>query len=180
MKWTDLRKHLEALSRDEMLGLIQGLHKLSDQNKRWLDHQCTQERNQDYLEECKTKVARLVYDTRRITPNMPNFREAKKVISEYKKTTRDTAGTLQLMMTYIEYGHAFTNAFGDINGSFYGTLGNAWETFSKELQAHPAAPQLYEEHFRDALLDMRDQSNIGWGYGDLVKEIVGELEGVFS
>ncbi|MBT7071390.1 MAG: hypothetical protein HN975_10940, partial [Anaerolineae bacterium] len=116
-----------------------------------------------------------VYDPKRKFPDNPRFRDAKKVITEYKKATKDLRGTLDLMLTYVERGHAFTNDFGDIDEPFYNTLLNMFERFATELKMSPARRELYDL-FRKRLLKMRATSEIGWGYGDEIKDTVSELE----
>src|SRR5689334_11242652 len=48
-----------------------------------------------------------------------NLREARQAIRDYRKATSDLAGTLELMMTYVENGTAFTREYGDISEGFY-------------------------------------------------------------
>lgn len=79
------------------------------------------------------------------------------------------------MLTYVERGHAFTNDFGDIDEPFYNTLLNMFERFTTELKMSPARRELYDL-FRGRLLKMRATSEIGWGYGDEIKDTVDELE----
>ncbi len=110
---------------------------------------------------------------------MPRFREAKKVISEYKKATQDLVRTLDLMLTYVERGHAFTNDFGDIDMPFYEALINMLDRFATELKKSPARHELYAR-FRERLLRMNRTANIGWGYGDFVHDTVGELEAALN
>ncbi len=176
MTWLNLRKTLKELSPEQLLELLKGLHDLSPQNKAWLQRQLSPMPNAEYLEECRQKVIKAVYNPMRKFPDMPKFREAKKVITEYKKAAKDPAGTLDLMLTYVERGHAFTNDFGDIDGPFYDALCNMLEKFVDELQAHPAAPALYKDRFRARLQKMNRTAEIGWGYGDFVHETFSELE----
>lgn len=178
MSWTDLRKIIKELPPEQLASLLKGLHDLSPQNKAWLETQLMPMPSLEYLQACRKKVVNLVYSERptRGIPRDPQFREAKKVISEYKKSTRDPVGTLDLMLIYIERGHAFTNDFGDIDDPFYTALTNMLGKFAEELQAHPAARSLYRDLFRGRLLQMNRTADIGWGYGDFVRETVGELE----
>jgi hypothetical protein len=143
MPWNDLRKSLEDLSKEQVVELLKGLHDLSPQNKAWLRGKLLPV-GQDvtYLEECRRKVVKAVYDPARKTPTMPHFRDAKGVIAEYRKSTRDLRGTLDLMLTYIERGHAFTNDFGDIDEPFYDALINMLERFAVELRSSPARREM--------------------------------------
>jgi hypothetical protein len=176
MPWSDLRESLQELPWEQMIDLFKGLHDLSPQNKAWLRGKLLPI-GQDiaYLEDCRRKVIKAVYDPARKLPEMPHFRDAKRIISEYRKSTRDLRGTLDLMLTYVERGHAFTNDFGDIDEPFYDALINMLERFAVQLRSSPAKHEMYAE-FQPRLLEMRRSSDIGWGYGDMLKEIVDELE----
>ncbi len=174
--WTKLHKVLKELPPERLIDLLKGLHDLSPQNKAWL---CSKVlpfwQDSAYLEECRRKVIRAVYDPARKFPDRPRFRDARKVISDYKKATQDLAGTLDLMLTYVERGHAFTLDFGDIDMPFYDALMNMLERFALELKKSPAPRELYQ-HFHARLLAIQRTADIGWGYGDFVRDTVSELE----
>lgn len=177
MKWSELKPLLEDLPRQALIDLLKGLYHLSPQNKAWLTARfAPPQANREYFDRSRKQVIRLVYDPRRKFPSMPRFRDAKKVISEYKKSTGDPAGTLDLMLTYVERGHAFTNDFGDIDMPFYEALLNMLDRFARDLQRLPDWPGLYETRFRPRLLALAATADIGWGYGDAVRETVGQLE----
>jgi hypothetical protein len=176
MAWTELEKQLRELPMDDIFKLVKGLHDLSPQNKAWLSAKLLPVvQDTKYLEDCRRKVANYVYKETKGMPSMPQFREAKKVISEYRKATSDLRGTLDLMLTYLERGHEFTLDFGDIDEPFYDKLINMLEHFSIELRRSPAKYELYEQ-FRPRLLSIRKNSDIGWGYGDFILETVDKLE----
>jgi hypothetical protein len=42
-----------------------------------------------------------------------DLRSARRTIRDYRKATSDLAGTVDLMLTYVESGTEFTNRFGD-------------------------------------------------------------------
>ena len=174
--WTDLRKALNELPPEKLVELLKGLHDLSPQNKAWLQAQVLPVgQDTGYLEDCRQKIIKLVYNPARKFPDMPRFRDAKKIISDYKTATKDLWGTLDLMLTYVERGHAFTNDFGDIDGPFYDKLINMLDHFAIELKKSPARRELYDR-FRPRLLKMNRTADIGWGYGDFVHDTVVELE----
>jgi hypothetical protein len=176
MSWTEIEKQLRDLPLDDVIKLMKGLHDLSPQNKAWLRAKVLPvAQDAKYLEACRTKIVRCVYKETKGIPHMPRFSDAKKIISEYRKSTSDLRGTLDLMLTYVERGHAFTNDFGDIDEPFYDKLINMLEHFAVELRRSPAKYELYEL-FRSRLIAMRKTSDIGWGYGDFIQETVDELE----
>ena len=176
MSWIELDKPLRELPTEDVIKLVRGLHDLSPQNKAWLRAKLlpvTQDTK--YLDDCRRKVANCVYKETKGMPSMPRFREAKKVIGEYRKSTSDLRGTLDLMLTYIERGHEFTLDFGDIDEPFYDKLINMLEHFAVELRRSPAKYELYES-FKPRLMAIRSNSDIGWGYGDFIRETVDDLE----
>jgi len=176
MSWSDIKTELQELPQEKLIELLKGLHNLSPQNKAWLKaHTLPVAQDSEYLEDCRKKIIKAVYDPNRKLPDIPRFREAKKVITEYKKATKDLRGILDLMLTYVERGHAFTNDFGDIDEPFYNALLNMFERFTVELKMSPARRELYG-FFRDRLMKMRDTSDIGWGYGDEIQWNVDKLE----
>jgi hypothetical protein len=180
MSWTEIDNQLKEQSVDDLIKLLKGLHDLSPQNKAWLRAKLLPvAQDKKYLEDCRRKVANYVYMETKGRPSMPRFRDAKKVISDYRKSTSDLRGTLDLMLLYVERGHAFTNDFGDIDEPFYDKLINMLEHFSVELRRSPAKYELYEL-FRMRLMAMRKTSDIGWGYGDFIRETVNELEELFA
>lgn len=151
---------------------MKGLHDLSQQNKAWLRAKLLPvAQDTKYLEDCRRKVANFVYKETKGMPSMPRFREAKKVISEYRKSTSDLRGTLDLMLTYLERGHEFTLDFGDIDEAFYDKLINMLEHFAIELRRSPAKYELYEQ-FRPRLIAIRKNSNIGWDMATLFKKLL--------
>ncbi len=176
MSWTEIEKQLRELPADAVIKLLKGLHGLSTQNKAWLRSKLLPAaQDSEYLETCRRKVFNYVYKETKGIPPMPRFGEAKKAIAEYRKSTGDIRGTLDLMLTYIERGHQFTLDFGDIDEPFYMSLENMWENFADELRRSPAKYELYEQ-FEPRLMKMRRKSDIGWGYGDTVRETVDELK----
>ncbi len=180
MSWTGIDKQLRELPVNDVIKLMKGLHDLSPQNKAWLRAKLLPVvQDSKYLEDCRRKVINYLYKETGGMPHMPRFREAKKIISEYRKSTSDLRGTVDLMLTYVERGHAFTNDFGDIDEPFYDRLINMLEHFAVELRRSPAKYELYDL-FRSRLMAVRKTSDIGWGYGDFVQDTVDELEELFS
>jgi hypothetical protein len=176
MSWTEIDKQLKERTTDDLIKLMKGLHDLSPQNKAWLTVKLLPvAQDSKFLEDCRCKVVNYVYKETKGFPSTPRFREAKKVISDYRKSTSDLRGTLDLMLTYVERGHKFTNDFGDIDEPFYDALISMLERFAVELRRSPAKYELYEQ-FRSRLMKMRRTSNIGWGYGDFIQDTVDELE----
>ena len=101
------------------------------------------------------------------------FAPAKKAIRDYKKATNDLLGTLDLMLYYVESGTKFTCEYGDIDENFYNSLETVLYDFSELISSKA---EEYLENFRERLEELKTKaSEIGWGYGDTVGDIVSEL-----
>ena len=82
-------------------------------------------------------------------------------------------GTFDLMLTYVESGTEFDLQFGDIDENFYNSLESVLYNF-QELISNKSEDYLH--HFKTRLIKLRNKAScIGWGYGDTVGDIIGEL-----
>jgi hypothetical protein len=181
MSWPTLRKVLVTLPPDRLLDLLKELHDMSPQNKAFLRARCLPiEQDAGYLDECRRKVVRAIYPETARFPGRPRFADAKKVIAEYNKATRDLNGTLDLQLLYVERGTQFTDDFGDIDEPFYIALETMLEKFATGLKNAPSGQALYAK-FRSRLRQLHAKaSNFGWGYGDTLNDVLSELEAVLA
>jgi hypothetical protein len=100
-------------------------------------------------------------------------------VSDYRQTTGDLAGTLDLMLAFLEMGTWFTNEFGDIDEPYYEGLELMLDDFCDLLLANPP---LYETHnlaWRLTKL-LRAGGSLGWGYGDYLSEQIGKVQRKFG
>ena len=104
-----------------------------------------------------------------------DLRSARRTIRDYQQATSDLAGTVDLMLTYVESGTEFTNQFGDINESFYNSLESVLDEMVGLLKT-PEGAALYLR-FQERMSRLaRIADGIGWGYGDHVAEQIELLE----
>ncbi|WP_322488935.1 hypothetical protein [Chloroflexus sp.] len=118
---------MKDLPAEALIELLKGLYQIAPPNTSWRER--------------RLSPAQLVYDPRRQRPHRSHFREAKKVISEYKKATGNPVGTLELMLTYLERGYAFIVDFSDIDIPFYSTMcrSTCFTTLQKSCGNSPMA-----------------------------------------
>jgi hypothetical protein len=104
--------------------------------------------------------------------------EARKAIRDYRKATGNLAGTVELLMTYVESGTEFTSQYGDINERFYNSLESALDELAALLRgkARETYPLINGRLAKVA----RTAGGIGWGYGDHVFEVVEDLNDELS
>jgi hypothetical protein len=174
MTWTQVKKHIQDFSQASLLDLIHQMYNASDINKAFLTA-CFQPEatlGSKELTDMKKRIHRLMCPNLNSYNADPQIREARKIITEYKKT-KDTLGTLDLMLAYVEAGNEFTCTYGDIDSPFYDSLCSMLDAFAKLFQQ---SPDEYRPYFQDRLQALaRSASNIGWGYGDYVSDVAKEL-----
>lgn len=174
-RWTDVKRKLNCWDRAELLGLVKELFDHSADTRAFLAAR---------LMRGSLGAAVLVPYQQRITdafytkagwpkPKL-GLADARKAVRDYRKATADPAGTLDLMLTYLETGTRFTNEFGDIDEPFYNSLCSVLAEAARILEGDQG-PDLYPL-FSQRLLELADQAgDLGWGYGDEVTATVGAL-----
>ena len=103
-----------------------------------------------------------------------NLRIARQAIHDYQKTTSDLAGTIDLMLTYVEQGTKFTNTYGDIEERFYDSLESVLSEMADQLTTAPGVA-LYPRFEKRINALAKDAHDLGWGYGDFVTDTITEL-----
>jgi len=176
MNWTDIRKILKDAPNEALLDILKGLYNLSPQNKAFIRTQLLPGRqDKELLEKSRKQVIRAIYADTKGIPHMPRFGESRKVIRMYQKATGDVAGTLDLMLLHVERGTQFTNDFGDIDEPFYIALETMLGNIVDLLFGSPDAKALYAQFENRFDRLERSASDIGWGYGDTVNEMICDL-----
>ena len=125
------------------------------------------------IEKYRSLVADAIYpdpfSRRRIS-----VRDAGAVITEYRRSTGDLVGTVDLMLTFVEAGTEQSVNLGYGDDNYFDALENKLKAIVKALQELPPTVQARAvarlTHVRDRAKD------IGWGYGDFVDDVVRSLE----
>jgi len=177
MNWPQIRKQLATKNTDQLIEIIKGLYDLSADNKAHLRKQFSEfPQDPAFLEKCRKEIIAAIYPPRRKYPDDPNFRAARKAVNAYKKATADQLGTIDLLLTYVERGTAFTVDFGDIDEHFYERLETALYNAVDLIKASPTRAQVYAV-FQPRFIELQRKAGwMGWGYGDTIKEVVADLE----
>jgi hypothetical protein len=181
-KWSTIRKQLFLLSRDELITQIKDLYELTGENRRFLESRFAIEPEQAeaILAKYKQEIEYCFFGKRDIPDESPRLRDARSLIREYRKATKNTLGTLDLMLHYVETGTELTNTYGDIDEPFYNSLESMLNEFCEGILKMTDPEQIYNE-FYNRLVDLKNaSSDIGWGYSDEVWEIVLDLESRFE
>lgn len=177
--WRDVKKVLQQQEKDQLIGLIQDLHKLSTTNADFMHARLMDGNAVQSLDPYKKRIKQA------ISPAQPwkhkvQLREGRKAISDYKKASGDVRGVLTLMGYYLQCGNDFTLEYGDIDETFYDSLCSMLDQVKKQLIAednHQLAAELIpllEHEFQ------RIDGQMGWGYPDEFGEQVAILREQFG
>jgi hypothetical protein len=178
VKWSEIKRRLQSLEEDQLLTLIQGLFKLSVENRVFLAaHVLGASAGQRLLQPYLERIERAFY-TRGGRPQL-KLSEGRKAIREYQAATDDPVGSLELMLTFVETGTRFTGEFGDIDEPFYNSLSSVLHEMDQILKTEQG-PELYQG-IRERVLELSKLAGrIGWGYGDEIRDRVAAWEGRFG
>lgn len=170
LKWSDLKNVLKDVEQKELINIIRDLYRNSEENRRYL--------LSIFME--KEKVGGLLEDYKKIIKkeffpadiDKPiDYAVAEKAISDYSKASGDLEGTMELMLTYVEYGVRYANTYGDINVRFYNKIGSMLYKFRNILLSSEGKE--YYPIFRERLYEVDlNTKGIGWGFGDEIGLIV--------
>ncbi len=172
IKWSDVESQVAMLEKPQLLHLVKELFEASADNQaffaaRFLSEEARAETRERY----RQRIVNQFFPKRGF--GKLDLGQARQAIRDYRRATSDVAGTLDLMLVYVENGTRFTNEYGDIEEFFYNSMESVLSEAAKLLESHP---ELYPQ-FRDRFKGLvRKTRGIGWGYGDAVSGIVGELE----
>jgi hypothetical protein len=135
---------------------------------------------QAVLADYKQEIIHCFFGERGISDVSPRLRDARRLIQNYQMATKDSSGTLDLMLHYVETGTEFTNTYGDINEPFYNSLESVLVDFCKGIFKSPDPERAYVQFYKRLVPLKRAAYGIGWGYGDAVQEIINDLESRFK
>jgi hypothetical protein len=99
--WAAVRKELELLDRTGLLALVQDLYNAKAANRRFLEARFLS--SSISLEKYRRLVADAVYPDP-FSRRPVSIRDATMTITEYRRSTSDVAGTVDLILTFLEAG----------------------------------------------------------------------------
>jgi hypothetical protein len=115
--WSSVREQLKAWRQPALMSLIKDLYDSSPANRDFLRARVqAEETGGAALEAYRRKIIEQFFPSRGF--GKLKLAEARKAIRDYRKAAGNAAGTVQLMLTFVENGTEFTLDVGDIDGPF--------------------------------------------------------------
>jgi hypothetical protein len=170
-KWSDVKARLEAFDRKGLVSLLGEVYDASVANRRFLHSRLTP--GSRAIEVYRQLVADAIYPDR-FSKRRVSVRDAAAAIVEYRRSTGDAAGTVDIMLTFVEAGteQAADPGYGDEAllrraPDPAGRCGEAFETLPADVRATVRA--------RLGRIQVRAR-DVGWGLSDAVDEVLHALD----
>lgn len=169
--WADIKVSLERLDRPGLLGVIRDLYQAGDLNRRFLHARFVPAATM--LEEYRRLVRAAVFPDP-FSQRPIRLRDATSTITEYKRATGDVAGTVDLMLEFVEAGTEQAADLGYGDDAYFAAL----ERKVKEvLQSLDALPESERRAAAARLVKLGEyQGTIGWGYCDLLGDVAATVQ----
>lgn len=172
MSWREIHNNLKTMDNQQIISVIKDLHSLNKDNKAFLSARLLPNSFDKILEESKQKIENQFFPKRGF--GKCNLTIVKKIISDYKSTTKDIFGYLDLMLTYVEQGTEFVNQYGDIQENAYSSMESTFSKFSDLIKKNENTSLFESFHNRINSLETNIQG-IGYGYADEMSWMIEEL-----
>ena len=164
--WTNVKNILVTKEPVELLMLIKDLYALNKNNKTFIE--ARYQVSNDVLEPYKKIISDALYPD--ITKNKGiSLSAGRKAINDYKKAVNDPAGTIELMVHYLDMGNQFTLDYGDMYDEFYDSLVSMLESILKLLVKTDASVQ--EKYIPKLQHIIHSARSMGWGYYDQMLDL---------
>jgi hypothetical protein len=170
--WSSVREQLKAWRQPALMSLIKDLYDSSPANRDFLHARFqAEETGGAAMQAYRRKIIEQFFPSRGF--GKLKLAEARKAIRDYRKAAGNAAGAIELMLSFVENGTEFTLQFGDIDGPFYNHLASV---LNEMVQLLCQDAELYPR-FRERIVRLKTHAgDIGWGYGDLLRQEVNFLE----
>ncbi len=165
-----IRSRLLSWEPAQLVRLIGELYRLSRENQRFLDARLADASKQ--LPAYRRLVADCLFPDPLRKGAKVRIAEAKRTISQYQRATGDRAGTVDLMLTFVEMGTAFAVDLGYCEDGFFTSLE---KMLSRALNLlHDGSDDL-RHSMRPRLIRLSASARgLGWGYGDFVVDEIAD------
>lgn len=122
--WSAIRQRIADWPKPALIALVKDLHDASPENRDFQRARFEAENSGgEALEKYRRKIVEQFFPQR--GDGKLKLAGARKAIRDYRKATGNVAGTIDLLLTYVENGTEFTQQFGDINEAYYNSLESA-------------------------------------------------------
>jgi len=167
LPWVEIKKRLKGKSDKELVSIISSCYKESDEVKFYLTSLVVDADEADeILMELKERLSQAFWNTAKNgQPLGPNLKEARNILSDVKKVTKNPKTIINFMLDYVEHGVDFTNEYGDMLAGYYSSIESMFESLENYLIKN--IDKINVAVTMNRIDDIVNKSNgIGWGFHD--------------
>lgn len=160
MKLTDIKKQLNTMDKADLIALICRLYKGSKQCQSMIEVElCGDATEEQLVVNCQKQIRSAFFG------KTLSLKNARKVISDFRKVSRNQESFAELMLCYVECGVEFTNVYGDVNEAFYNSIEAVFMDYVKLLN-NMEHDGCYKKHAARLAKVCYNASDIGWGFSE--------------
>jgi hypothetical protein len=164
--WSAVKASLSSMDRLGLVGVIRDLYEASTANRRFLHARFVPAAGT--LAEYRDLVAGAVFPDP-LSQRPIRLRDAAMAITDYKRSTGDLTGVVDLLLTFVEAGTEQAADLGYGDDAYFATLERKLSEAVSMLEALPAEARAEAVARLVRLAQFQDK--IGWGYGDFLADI---------
>jgi hypothetical protein len=169
--WGNVKASLDRMDRSGLVGVIHDLYKASNVNRRFLHARFVPAA--PALEEYRRLVREAVFPDP-LSQRPIRLRDATAAITEYKRATGDLAGTVDLMLEFVEAGTEQAADLGYGEDAYFAALERKVRDVLRSLDALPDTDR---RAVIARLIKLGEyQGTIGWGYCDLLGDVAAQVQ----
>jgi hypothetical protein len=169
--WSNVKASLSSMDRAGLVGVIRDLYDASTANRRFLHARFVPAAAT--LDEYRDLVHKAVFPDP-FSQRPIRLRDAAAAITDYKRSTGDPVGVVDLLLTFVEAGTDQAADLGYGDESYFSTLERKLAEAVSMLDALPDEALGNAAARFSRLAEYQDQ--IGWGYGDYLADIAARVQ----
>lgn len=166
MSKPELKKHLQSLSKEQMIETVLEMYDNMKPVKEYLEF-FLNPNEKEMLEKYKAIVVNEFYPRGKSTQPKTRFSVAKKAIADFRALKPSPELLGDLMVTLAELACKFTYDYGDMWEQYYTSAGTNYELALKFLQKN----NLLETFKLRCKVCVKYASPCGWGFADEISDI---------
>jgi hypothetical protein len=169
--WAAVKASLDRLDRVGLIGVIRDLYQAGELNRRFLHARFVGAAPvlDEYRRLIRTAVFPDPFSQRPI-----RLRDASATIAEYKRATGDAAGTVDLMLEFVEAGTEQAADLGYGDGAYFAALERKVKDVVRSLDTLADADR---RAATARLVKLGEyQEILGWGYGDFLGDVAAHVQ----
>lgn len=169
MSKTTLKKHLQSLTKEQIIGQVLGLYDTCKPAKEYLEYLLNPNEMEKFKKYRSVIINEFYPEADRFDPSL-RFSVTKKAISDFRSLKPSPVLLADLMVTLPEMACKFTNEYGDMSEQYYTSTATNFEIALKFLQKQG----LLEQFKLRCQNCVKYAEPCGYGFADEISDLLSE------